>query len=112
MPPKRSRVNPPNATASKRLKVAPRHCSTTSQPVLVDTQPLSPPSLPAPPPAPPLSPRQALVAALQAPNFEATLRQLRAEDTILPPVEGSEQGTIAASEAAEDAAEDAAARNF
>jgi hypothetical protein len=72
MPPKRSRVNSlQSAPVSKRNKVAPRHrgTGTASQPVLVDTQP-SLPSLLLPPP---LSPRQAIVAASQALNFEATL---------------------------------------
>ena len=45
-------------------------------------------------------PRQALLAASQAPNFEATLRESRAEDTIVAPALGSEQATVTASEAA------------
>ncbi|KAG9385528.1 hypothetical protein A1F94_005075 [Pyrenophora tritici-repentis] len=68
MPAKRTCVNALEiATTSKRPRVAARHRGTASQPVLVDTQPFSPS-----PPPPPLSPRQALVAAPQAPNFEAT----------------------------------------
>ncbi|KAI1515892.1 Retrotran-gag-2 domain containing protein [Pyrenophora tritici-repentis] len=86
------------ATTSKRPRVAARHRGTASQPVLVDTQPFSPS-----PPPPPLSPRQALVAAPQAPNFEATLRESRAEETIIPPPKGSEHATVAASGAASEA---------
>jgi hypothetical protein len=91
---KRSRVNALGiATTSKRLKAS-RPRGTASQPVPVDTQ-LSPPSSL----SHPLSPRQALVAASQALNFEATLRELRAEDSIVPPSKGSEHATVAASAA-------------
>jgi hypothetical protein len=69
--------------------------------VLVDTQLSSPsPLLP-----PPLSPRQAIVAALQAPNFEATLQELRAEDTVVAPTEGSKRATVAASVATHEGIE-------
>ncbi|KAG9382290.1 Dimer-Tnp-hAT domain containing protein [Pyrenophora tritici-repentis] len=89
MPAKRTRVNALEiATTSKRPRVAARHRGTASQPVLVDTRPFSPS-----PPPPPLSPRQALVAAPQAPNFEATLR-------------GSEHATVAASGAASEAVDE------
>ncbi|KAF1936116.1 hypothetical protein EJ02DRAFT_459812 [Clathrospora elynae] len=90
--------------ATKRTRVALRHCGTASQPVPVDTQPssLSPPPSP-PPPPPPQSPRQALVASSQAPNFEATIQASRAEATILPPNKGSEQATIATSAAGGEA---------
>ncbi|KAI1507331.1 hypothetical protein Ptr86124_000997 [Pyrenophora tritici-repentis] len=99
MPAKRTCVNALEiATTSKRPRVAARHRGTASQPVLVDTQPFSPS-----PPPPPLSPRQALVAAPQAPNFEATLRESRAEETIIPPPKGSEHATVAASGAASEA---------
>ncbi|KAF7451186.1 hypothetical protein A1F99_029630 [Pyrenophora tritici-repentis] len=102
MPAKRTRVNALEiATTSKRPRVAARHRGTASQPVLVDTQPFSPS-----PPPPPLSPRQALVAAPQAPNFEATLRESRAEETIIPPPEGSEHATVAASGAASEAVDE------
>jgi hypothetical protein len=96
MPPKRSRVNlSQSAPVSKRNKVAPGHRGTASQPVLVYPQLSSPSSL-----LPPLlSPRLAIVAASQALNFEATLRESRAKDTIVAPTEGSEQATVAASEA-------------
>jgi hypothetical protein len=96
MPPKRSRVNSlQSASVSKRNKVAPRYRGTASQPVLVDTQLSSPsPLLP-----PLLSLRQAIVAASQAPNFEATLRESRAKDTIIARTEGSEKATVAASKA-------------
>ncbi|KAG9384305.1 Dimer-Tnp-hAT domain containing protein [Pyrenophora tritici-repentis] len=67
----------------------------------LDTRPFSPS-----PPPPPLSPRQALVAAPQAPNFEATLRESRAEETIIPPPEGSEHATVAASGAASEAVDE------
>ncbi|KAA8620617.1 Dimer-Tnp-hAT domain-containing protein [Pyrenophora tritici-repentis] len=70
-----------------------------------DTQPFSPS-----PPPPPLSPRQALVAAPQAPNFEATLRESRAEETIIPPPEGSEHATVAASGAASEAVDEGFSR--
>lgn len=81
--------------------MAPHHRGTASQPVPVDTQPSSPsPLLP-----PPLSPRQAIVAASQAPNFEATLRESRATDTIVAPTEGSEQATVAASGATDEGIE-------
>jgi hypothetical protein len=90
MPGKRSRVDAPAiATTSKRLKVAPRHSGTASQPVPVGTQPSSPS---APPSPPPLSPRQAIVAASQAPNFEATFRESRAEDTFVPPTSKRPRG--------------------
>ncbi|KAF7566206.1 Dimer-Tnp-hAT domain containing protein [Pyrenophora tritici-repentis] len=102
MPAKRTRVNALEiATTSKRPRVAARHRGTASQPVLVDTRPFSPS-----PPPPPLSPRQALVAAPQAPNFEATLRESRAEETIIPPPEGSEHATVAASGAASEAVDE------
>ncbi|KAI2487147.1 hypothetical protein Ptr902_01280 [Pyrenophora tritici-repentis] len=102
MPAKRTRVNALEiATTSKRPRVAARHRGTASQPVLVNTQPFSPS-----PPPPPLSPRQALVAAPQAPNFEATLRESRAEETIIPPPEGSEHATVAASGAASEAVDE------
>ncbi|KAG9385550.1 Dimer-Tnp-hAT domain containing protein [Pyrenophora tritici-repentis] len=102
MPAKRTRVNALEiATTSKRPRVAARHRGTASQPVLVDTRPFSPS-----PPPPPLSPRQALVAAPQAPNFEATLRESRAEETIIPPPEGSEHVTVAASGAASEAVDE------
>ncbi|EDU44140.1 predicted protein [Pyrenophora tritici-repentis Pt-1C-BFP] len=58
------------------------------------------------PPPPPLSPRQALVAAPQAPNFEATLRESRAEETIIPPPKGSEHATVAALGAASEAVDE------
>ncbi|KAG9387038.1 Dimer-Tnp-hAT domain containing protein [Pyrenophora tritici-repentis] len=48
----------------------------------------------------------ALVAAPQAPNFEATLRESRAEETIIPPPEGSEHATVAASGAASEAVDE------
>ncbi|KAF7451176.1 hypothetical protein A1F99_029530 [Pyrenophora tritici-repentis] len=106
MPAKRTRVNALEiATTSKRPRVAARHRGTASQPVLVDTQPFSPS-----PPPPPLSPRQALVAAPQAPNFEATLRESRAEETIIPPPEGSEHATVAASGAASEAVDEGFSR--
>ncbi|KAF7568813.1 Dimer-Tnp-hAT domain containing protein [Pyrenophora tritici-repentis] len=102
MPAKRTCVNALEiATTSKRPRVAARHRGTASQPVLVDTRPFSPS-----PPPPPLSPRQALVAAPQAPNFEATLRESRAEETIIPPPEGSEHATVAASGAASEAVDE------
>ncbi|KAG9382288.1 Dimer-Tnp-hAT domain containing protein [Pyrenophora tritici-repentis] len=50
--------------------------------------------------------RVALVAAPQAPNFEATLRESRAEETIIPPPEGSEHATVAASGAASEAVDE------
>jgi hypothetical protein len=99
MPPKRSRVNSlQSAPVLKRNKVAPRHRGTASQPVPVNT----PPSSPSPLIPPPLSPRQAIVAASQAPNFEATLQESRAKDTIVAPTKGSEQATVAASEATDE----------
>ncbi|PZD23252.1 hypothetical protein A1F96_10417 [Pyrenophora tritici-repentis] len=98
MPAKRTRVNALEiATTSKRPGVAARHRGTASQPVLVDTQPFSPS------PPPPLSSHQALVAAPQAPNFEATLRESRAEETIIRPPKGSKHATVAASGAASEA---------
>jgi hypothetical protein len=102
MPPKRSHVNSlQSAPVLKCNKVAPRYRGTASQHVLVDTQLSSPsPLLP-----PPLSPRQAIVAASQAPNFKATLRESRTEDTIVAPTEGSEQATVAASEATHEGIE-------
>jgi type IV secretory pathway VirB10-like protein len=113
MPPKRTRVSEPEiATALKRTRTVTRHCGTASQPVPADTQASQTPPLP-PPSSPllhlpplPLLPRQALVNVSQAPNFEATIQELRAEDTIFPPTEGSEQAT-AASEAGNTAADEA-----
>jgi hypothetical protein len=106
MPAKRARVTQPEiATTFKRARIAARPRGTASQPVPVNTQPLSPSPPLSPPPLPPpapLSPRQALVAASQAPNFEATLRESRDEATIVAPPEGSEHATEAASEAAGD----------
>jgi hypothetical protein len=93
MVPKRSCVNSLQSTpASKCNEVAPRYCSTTSQPVLVDAKTSSSSLF-----SPPMSPRQETVAVLQAPNFEATLQESRAKDTIITPTEGSEQATVAAS---------------
>jgi hypothetical protein len=95
MLPKRSRVNSLQSTpALKCNEVAPCYCSTASQPVLVDTQTSSPSPF-----SPLLSPRQETVAVLQAPNFEATLQELRTKDTIITPTEGSKQATVAASKA-------------
>lgn len=48
-----------------------------------------------------------MVAASQAPNFEATLRESRAEDSIVAPTEGSEQATIVPSEAGNTEADEA-----
>ena len=68
-------------------------------PIETQLSPSPSPSPPSPPPAP-RSPRQALVAASQAPNFEATLRESRTEAFIIRPTEGSELATVAASETA------------
>ncbi|KAG9387109.1 hypothetical protein A1F94_000001, partial [Pyrenophora tritici-repentis] len=85
MPAKRTRVNALEiATTSKRPRVAARHRGTASQPVLVDTRPFSPS-----PPPPPLD-----------------LRESRAEETIIPPPEGSEHATVAASGAASEAVDE------
>jgi hypothetical protein len=71
--------------------------------VLVNTQLLLlllPLSLPLLPPLALLLLRQALVAALQALNFEATLCESRDEAIIVAPPKGSEHATKAALEAA------------
>ena len=103
MPLKRSRVNPLGiATSAKKRQKTSRapHRGTASQPVLLDTQLSSPSSSP----PPPTSPRQALVAASQAPNFEATLRDSRAESSIIRPTEGSEKATVTTSESGGESA--------
>ena len=110
MPPKIPRVTPPNIATSKRAKATPRYRGTVSQPVLVNSQLSQPLQLSSPPPPPPpprpLSPRHVLVNASQAPNFEATLRESRAEDSITAPLEGSEHATAAASEAPDEESEE------
>ncbi|KAG9387108.1 Dimer-Tnp-hAT domain containing protein, partial [Pyrenophora tritici-repentis] len=94
-----TRANSEIATTSKRPRVAARHRGTASQPVLVDTGHSHHLHL--------LHRcRRVLVAAPQAPNFEATLRESRAEETIIPPPEGSEHATVAASGAASEAVDE------
>jgi hypothetical protein len=76
---------------------------TASQPIPINSQaPALSPSPPPPPPPPITNALQALVSKSQAPTFKARIRESRAEDSIVPPPEGSEHATAAAAEAPED----------
>jgi hypothetical protein len=93
---KRLRVNlPPSAPSTKRAKNISCPRGTASQPVPVDTQLSLSPS-PSPSLSPPPSPRQALIIALQAPNFKATICKSRPKAKIIAPTKGSKQATIVA----------------
>ncbi|KAF2820873.1 hypothetical protein CC86DRAFT_427793, partial [Ophiobolus disseminans] len=54
------------------------------------------------PPPPITNALQALISELQAPTFEARIRESRAKDSIVAPPEGSEHTTAAASKAPKD----------
>lgn len=99
MPP-RKRVSSTSIAPRKRARVA-APSSSTSQPIVVNTQPSAPfLSLSPHPPS-----VEVLLEAPQATTFESQLRDSRPEAEIVAPAEGSEEATVASSNVADEAAE-------